>query len=249
VNFDLIYGLPGQTLQSMERTIRQTIELRPDRIAFYSYAHVPWKSKGQRLFDENDLPSSEEKLELYKLGKVLFTEAGYADIGMDHFALASDDLFKAHVNGKLHRNFMGYTTQAGGLVLGLGVSAISDMTIAYAQNQKALHDYYGSINQGQIPVFKGYFLNEEDRHFRQYILDLSCRGKTIFNKEDRETLNSFSFPQLELLAKDGLLTWAQNNVQISKKGMPFLRNICSAFDLHLLRSQKISSEALFSKGV
>jgi oxygen-independent coproporphyrinogen-3 oxidase len=249
VNFDLIYGLPGQTLQSMERTIRQTIELRPDRIAFYSYAHVPWKSKGQRLFDENDLPSSEEKLKLYQLGKTLFTEAGYADIGMDHFALASDDLFKAHVNGKLHRNFMGYTTQAGGLVLGLGVSAISDMTIAYAQNQKALHDYYGSINQGQIPVFKGYFLNEEDRHFRQYILDLSCRGKTIFNKEDRETLNSFSFPQLELLAKDGLLTWAQNNVQISKKGMPFLRNICSAFDLHLLRSQKISSEALFSKGV
>jgi oxygen-independent coproporphyrinogen-3 oxidase len=249
VNFDLIYGLPGQTLQSMERTIRQTISLRPDRIAFYSYAHVPWKSRGQRLFDENDLPSSEEKLKLYQLGKALFIEAGYADIGMDHFALESDDLYKAHVNGSLHRNFMGYTTQAGGMVLGLGVSAISDTGTAYAQNQKTLHDYYSSINQGQIPVTRGYFMNEEDRHFRQYILDISCRGKTIFRKEDLDALSSYSFPQLELLSKDGLLIWDQKTVQLSKEGMPFLRNICRAFDLHLLRSQQTRSEPLFSKAV
>ncbi|HZJ61120.1 MAG TPA: oxygen-independent coproporphyrinogen III oxidase, partial [Chitinophagaceae bacterium] len=118
VNFDLIYGLPKQSLQSVEKTIQQTILLKPDRIAFYSYAHVPWTSRGQRLFDENDLPSAEEKLQLYLRGKELLTTAGYVDIGMDHFALPGDDLYEAWLSGRLHRNFMGYTTQNTSFLLG-----------------------------------------------------------------------------------------------------------------------------------
>ncbi|HET9433537.1 MAG TPA: oxygen-independent coproporphyrinogen III oxidase, partial [Chitinophagaceae bacterium] len=122
VNFDLIYGLPLQTLQSIRHTINQVIELKPDRIAFYSYAHVPWTSKVQRLFSEADLPGAEEKLQLYLEGKELLTNGGYHDIGMDHFALPHDDLYKARRWGTLHRNFMGYTTQNTSLLVGLGVS-------------------------------------------------------------------------------------------------------------------------------
>jgi oxygen-independent coproporphyrinogen-3 oxidase len=150
VNFDLIYGLPLQNLQRLEKTILQSIEMKPDRIAFYSYAHVPWASRGQRLFDETDLPSTEEKMALYQLGKQLFADHGYEDIGMDHFALPTDDLFAARNNGTLHRNFMGYTTQNTSLLLGLGVSSISDVGVAFAQNDKTLHDYSEAINNNEL---------------------------------------------------------------------------------------------------
>ena len=171
-------------MESMEETIRQTIALRPDRIAFYSYAHVPWTSRAQRLFDEHDLPSSELKMQMYRLSKKLFMEAGYHDIGMDHFALPHDDLYLAKQNGTLHRNFMGYTLHPTEILVGLGVSAISDAGMGYAQNNKTLHNYSEAIQNGQLAVNKGYFLNEEDRSFRQYILDISCRGKTSFREED-----------------------------------------------------------------
>src|SRR6476661_4118243 len=138
VNFDLIYGLPLQTPESMERTINQVISLKPDRIAFYSYAHVPWTSKAQRLFDESHLPSAEEKIKLYLKGKELLMKSGYTDIGMDHFALSTDDLYEAWSSGRLHRNFMGYTTQSTKFLLGLGVSSISDTGNALAQNEKTL---------------------------------------------------------------------------------------------------------------
>jgi len=133
VNFDLIYGLPLQSLQSIENTINQVIGLKPDRIAFYSYAHVPWTSRVQRLFNEADLPNAEEKIQLYLKGKEMLMASGYYDIGMDHFALAHDELYIAKQNGKLHRNFMGYTTQNSGLLVGLGVSAISDLGNAFAK--------------------------------------------------------------------------------------------------------------------
>src|SRR6185369_6625524 len=155
-----------QTLPGIERTIRQTIELKPDRVAFYSYAHVPWASRGQRLFDENDLPSAEEKLALYTTGKKIFLEHGYLDIGMDHFALPGDKLYKAWLHKELHRNFMGYTTQKTNMLIGLGVSAISDTGNAFAQNDKLLHNYYRAIETNELAVVKGYFLNDADRVFR-----------------------------------------------------------------------------------
>jgi oxygen-independent coproporphyrinogen-3 oxidase len=250
VNFDLIYGLPKQTLQSMEATILQTISLQPDRVAFYSYAHVPWTSRGQRLFDEKDLPSTDTKMQLYQLGKKLFAGNGYRDIGMDHFALPHDDLYIAKLKGKLHRNFMGYTTQNTGMLLGLGVSSISDAGIAFAQNHKTIHDYYNAINSGQLSVVKGYFLTEEDVAFKRYILNVSCNGHTTFHSKHMPLLTTFTFPELEKLAADGLVQWNQTGLMVTELGKHFIRNICKAFDLQLLRSQqKTTEKPLFSKAV
>ncbi len=249
VNFDLIYGLPLQTEESIKKTIREVIELKPDRIAFYSYAHVPWTSKGQRLFDENDLPSPEEKIQLYIKGRELLTENGYYDIGMDHFALPHDSLYRAKESGRLHRNFMGYTTQSSGLLLGLGVSAISDLGNSFAQNTKLLHDYYSSVNEGKLAVTRGYFLNEEDMAFRQYILDISCKGYTEFHPSHAALLESFTFPVLEQLAGDGLVEYDRRHVELTEEGHYFIRNVCSAFDLHLRRDRSMLSQATFSKAI
>ena len=248
VNFDLIYGLPLQTQESIERTISQVIQLKPDRIAFYSYAHVPWVSKSQRLFDESHLPSAEEKILLYLKGKEMLMSNGYADIGMDHFALPSDDLYIAWKQGRLHRNFMGYTTQSSKFMLGLGVSSISDTGNAFAQNEKALHDYYSSINAGKLAVKKGYFLTPEDQSFRKYILDISCKGYTSFDEHDLPTLEAFTFPRLTELAKDGLVEWDVKGLRLTPQGHYFIRNICSAFDIKLHRDSSLKS-TVFSKAI
>jgi oxygen-independent coproporphyrinogen-3 oxidase len=249
VNFDLIYGLPLQTVRSMERTILQCITLRPDRVAFYSYAHVPWTSRGQRLFDETDLPSTALKMQLYLLGKQLFTANGYSDIGMDHFALPGDDLYKAWNDGWLHRNFMGYTTQRSGMLLGLGVSSISETGVGFAQNEKALHNYYQLINNNQLALTKGYFMSDEDVAFREYILNISCMGYTALNAQHLPTLRKFTFHELEKLASDSLVEWSEQEVRVTPLGRNFIRNICKAFDLHLLRSEKESESLLFSKAI
>lgn len=247
VNYDLIYGLPLQTLNSMEKTIGQVIELKPDRIAFYSYAHVPWTSKAQRLFDETHLPDAEEKIQLYLKGKDLLMGSGYQDIGMDHFALPHDDLYKAWKAGKLHRNFMGYTTQNSSLLLGLGVSGISDTWNAFAQNKKTLNEYYTAINKGDLAVSRGYFLNQEDMAFRKYILDISCRGQTQFLPEHLPLLHTYSFPKLEAMAADGLINYDQKELQLTSKGHFFQRMACSAFDLCLQRNS--SNRPLFSNAI
>jgi oxygen-independent coproporphyrinogen-3 oxidase len=249
VNFDLIYGLPLQTVASLQKTIEQTIAMQPDRIAFYSYAHVPWTSCGQRLFDEKDLPSTGDKMKLHQLGKKLLTENGYHDIGMDHFALVTDDLYIAKSAGRLHRNFMGYTTQHTKLLLGLGVSSISDAGVAYAQNEKTLHNYYAAVEKNELPVKRGYFLSEEDIDFKQYILDISCKGKTNFKKEHLSLLSQYSFPELEKLEADQLVIWNEETAVVTALGDHFIRNICRAFDLHLLRNQGVSATARFSKAI
>jgi oxygen-independent coproporphyrinogen-3 oxidase len=250
VNFDLIYGLPLQTLASIESTILSVITLRPERIAFYSYAHVPWTSKAQRLFNESHLPAPGEKIGLYLKGKELLLAAGYEDIGMDHFALPSDELSVARGQGRLHRNFMGYTTQETGLLLGLGVSSISDAGSAFAQNAKTLHDYYEDVRQGRLAVRKGFFLNEEDRAFRSYILDIACRGAATFRGADSELLERYTFPILAKLAEDGLVTWNREGLRLTTLGQQFLRNVCAAFDLHKIRSAEAgSAEKRFSQAI
>jgi len=249
VNFDLIYGLPFQTVETMQRTIEQSISLKPDRIAFYSYAHVPWKSRMQRLFDENDLPSTELKMNLYQQGKELFKQNGYTDIGMDHFALPHDDLYKAWDEKWLHRNFMGYTTQRTGMLLGLGVSSISDAGNGFAQNHKTMLDYYESISKNELPVSKGYVLNKEDLSFRKYILDISCKGQTLFKKEDFATLERHCYPEFEKLSEDGLIKWDSDILIVTKTGRHFIRNICSALDLHLQRNNVSLERQAFSKAV
>ncbi len=274
VNFDLIYGLPLQTVSSIEKSILQSLQLQPDRVAFYSYAHVPWTSRGQRLFDEHDLPDTTLKMELYQTGRQLFIDHGYTDIGMDHFALPGDALHQAWQHGSLHRNFMGYTTQHSGMLLGLGVSAISDLGIAFAQNHKTLHDYYRCLETSaasqhaeksnqcttkeanhpsseslSIPVTKGYFLTLEDEAFRSYIMDVICRGATVFQWEHLPLLKQFTFPELALLEADQLVEWNEKGLQVTATGRHFLRNICKAFDLHLLRRESNSEKPLFSKAI
>ncbi|RAI98662.1 oxygen-independent coproporphyrinogen-3 oxidase [Chitinophaga skermanii] len=233
VNFDLIYGLPFQNVDSMRKTFEDVLALKPDRIAFYNYAHVPWKSKAQRLFTEMDLPSADLKMQLYRLGKEVLTNAGYTDIGMDHFALPGDELYKAYEQGKLHRNFMGYTTTNSSLLLSLGISSISDAGVAYVQNVKDLAPYYKAIDAGELPVVKGYYLNDIDKVFRKHILDIACKGMTIIDKHPyQEIITNKVLPKLTLLEEDGLVVLKDNKkVIVTPLGHHFIRNICNAFDV------------------
>src|SRR5690606_7655028 len=179
INFDLIYGLPLQTQHTVRDTIEKSLAMSPDRISFYSYAHVPWIKPGQRRFTETDLPTGQDKLDLYMLGKEMIEAQGYKDVGMDHFAQPNDELFIASVQGTLHRNFMGYADRYTPLLIGLGVSSISDAWTALAQNVKTVEKYYEMIDAGELPVVKGHLLTEEDVVLRRYILDMMCRGKVV----------------------------------------------------------------------
>lgn len=247
INYDLIYGLPLQTITGLQKTIATVIDLKPDRIAFYGYAHVPWVKPGQRKFTEADLPNTEERQALYELGRKMLIEAGYKEIGMDHFALKSDSLYKAQLNGKLHRNFMGYTHQYTQLMIGLGVSSISDTWNAFAQNVKKVEDYLKLIAEDEIPVFKGHVLNEEDLLMRKHILNLMCSNKTswdaldLLNDNFKESL--LRLPELET---DGLIVQSDNSIEVTKIGERFLRNICAVFDARLNASEL--QQNIFSNG-
>ena len=239
VGHDIIFGLPFQTIEHVKETILKTKELLPDRLAFYSYAHVPWiKGNGQRGFNDNDLPEPELKRQQYELGKQLLAQVGYHEIGMDHFALSTDSLYKSMLNGKLHRNFMGYTASKTLAMIGLGVSSISDSWYGFAQNEKSMETYYHLLKENIIPVYRGHSLSEEDLIIRKHILNLMCQFKTSWSQ------NSLYFTELpEVLIKlkemevDGLLSINANTIEVTKKGQPFVRNICMAFDLLLQRKQ------------
>ena len=239
VSHDLIFGLPFQTKENVIHTINKTKELQPDRISFYSYAHVPWvKGVGQRGFNENDLPKDEEKRALYELGKELFATLGYQEIGMDHFALKTDSLYKATVNKTIHRNFMGYTASKTQLMIGLGMSAISDSWYAFAQNVKTVKEYQQLVNAGEIPIFRGHLLTEEDRVIRKHILNMMCHFSTSWEKETMQIKNiKKHLALLKEMENDGLVKIEKNKVIIPEKARPFVRNICMAFDVHLLENK------------
>lgn len=246
VSHDLIFGLPHQTKENVIYTINKTKELQPDRISFYSYAHVPWvKGGGQRGFDENDLPKNDEKRELYEIGKQFFAELGYEEIGMDHFALKTDSLYQATINKTLHRNFMGYTANKTQLMIGLGMSAISDSWYGFAQNVKTVKEYQKIVNDGEIPVFRGHMLSEEDTILRKHILNIMCNFYTSWNSASTkiENLNTH-LALLKDLEEDGLVNIKKNELIVPNHARPFVRNICMAFDKKL--HQKKLKENLFS---
>jgi len=245
INFDLIYGLPLQTADSVRTTMEHSLQLSPDRISFYSYAHVPWIKPGQRRFTEDDLPKGEEKLNLYKLGKAMIQEAGYQDVGMDHFAKENDALFRAAQQGKLHRNFMGYADKYTPLLIGLGVSSISDIWTAFAQNVKTVEEYHALLAAGKLPVVKGHLLNETDTVIRQYILDMMCRGKVTM--KNGFALNAAILKRLLPLEADGLVVIDHEEVIATELGKSFLRNICMAFDERLHASKE--DDNLFSQAI
>lgn len=239
VGHDIIFGLPFQTKEHIINTINITNELRPDRIAFYSYAHVPWiKGNGQRGFKDEDLPSSEVKRAMYEIGKQMLEEAGYIEIGMDHFALKSDSLYKALENKELHRNFMGYTESKTQLMVGLGVSSISDSWYSFAQNVKTVEEYQELVSQNIIPVYRGHVLNDEDLTIRKHILNLMCQLRTTWTNDESKfaELNEVLI-KLQEMEDDGLVIIGSDSIQVTEAGRPFVRNICMAFDVLLQRNQ------------
>ena len=243
INFDLIYGLPFQTLNGLQDTINEVIKLKPDRIAFYSYAHVPWMRPGQRRYTEKDIPQENEKFALYQLGRNLLMDAGYQEIGMDHFALKTDSLYLASECNQLHRNFMGYTHQHTKILIGLGVSSISDCHTAFAQNAKTVETYLKDINDGIFAVEKGHILNDSDKVISKHILNLMCNNATTFEDEIPVSVNE----RLQPLLKDSLIEIEGTTIKVSILGKSFLRNICMAFDDRLW--QKQPSNQLFSTAI
>ena len=248
VNIDLVYGLPHQTTKSIEHTVEAIKKMQPDRIAFYSYAHVPWKSKGQRRYTEADLPAADDKWKMYSLGTELLRESGYASIGMDHFALKDDAMFTAARNGKLHRNFMGYTTTQSKLIIALGASSIGDAWNAFVQNEKEIEKYEEKVNNGHLPLTDGHLLSEEDVMLRKNILELMCMNETTLNKAALEaSFVEAANKKLLALADDALVEINGNKIVVTKEGKSFIRNIASTIDAQLWRRQM--STPAFSKAI
>jgi oxygen-independent coproporphyrinogen III oxidase len=248
VNFDLIYGLPFQNKDSIRNTFQSVLQLRPERIAFYSYAHVPWTSKSQRAYNESDLPAGSEKRALYELGKQMLLDEGYEDVGMDHFALPGDDLLKAKWLGSLHRNFMGYTTAPSEVLIGLGVSAISDAFFAYRQNEKTLENYYSALENNTFPIAKGIDLTDEDIDIRRHILDITCQLKTKLPPLGSPHKTERSKAYLHQLLEDGLIRISGDEILVTETGSSFLRNIAALFDPSFLQSQG-STARMFSQAI
>lgn len=246
INADLIYGLPLQTAKNIEDTIEKVNELRPDRIAFYSYAHVPWKSKGQRRYDERDLPSGEVKRNLYELGCSMLENAGYVQIGMDHFALPGDELFTSARNGTMHRNFMGYTPRHTELLIGLGASSISDTGTAFMQNVKEVEAYEELVMNGSLPILKGHELTDEDVFYRKHIQDLMCRDRTSWRFEDRSRFAD-AIARLRSMEGDGLVELGDDHIQVLAAGRPFVRNIAMCLDARSWASAPATQ--LFSRSI
>ena len=244
ISVDLIYGLPLQTESSFASTLDKLIALRPDRIAAYSYAHLPQLVKAQRLIRPEDMPPPERKLELLELTINRLTAAGYIYIGMDHFSLPEDELALARKNGTLQRNFQGYSTHADCDLIGLGVSSIGKVGDSYSQNVKELSEYYARLKQGQLPVFRGYQLTADDRLRREVILELMCHSQLSFSKiEARHHINfreyfAAALKQLEEPMQDGLIEQTVDQLILLPQGQLMMRNIAMAFDAYLGEEQR-----------
>ncbi len=248
INYDLIFGLPFQTPDHIRRNMDRLEQLQPERLAFYSYAHVPWIKPSQRAYSETDLPTGAEKRYLYELGRDRLAEIGYREIGMDHFALAHDSLSQAMDAGTLHRNFMGYTPLYTSISLGLGASAISDSWDAYVQNEKNIETYRQAVSRGVLPIFRGHLLDYEDRVLRGHILNIMCRHETRWSTLCRHTpALEEGLERLPPLFDDGLIEWIDQGLRVTEKGRPFIRNICMALDARYWR-QKPEGQ-LFSQAV
>jgi oxygen-independent coproporphyrinogen-3 oxidase len=243
VNYDLIYGLPKQTLERFAESVDKVTELRPDRIALYSFALVPWIKPAQRSYTDEDIPKAGEKRALYEMARERLERAGYVEIGMDHFALPHDGMAKAQRQETLHRNFQGYTETRTSVLLGLGVSAISEAPTCFHQNEKAFPVYERRVSQGEIPTFRGHLLSEEDRNLREQILQFMTRFEV--GLRDNQAADARQF--LSSLIDDGLVEVADQKLTLTERGRPFLRNACMFFDYRLRRQQpqaKTFSQAL-----
>ncbi len=233
INFDLIYGLPKQNNKHIDINLDWVKSLKPDRIAYYSYAHVPGVAPGQRAYSEADLPQGKTKWELYQQGREGFLKMGYQEIGMDHFALPQDDLARSLKKHKLHRNFMGYTAQHTDLVIALGASSISDSWDAFAQNEKTLKEYMRRVREEEYPpLIKSHYHSPKDEQLRAKLLNLICHFEAEWLNE-RDYFNEFLLPRFRMLEADGLLKIFPYQVKVTQRGRSFIRNICAVLDERL----------------
>jgi oxygen-independent coproporphyrinogen-3 oxidase len=252
INIDLIYGLPLQTESSFSETLEKVIELSPERISVYNYAHLPHLFKTQKQIREEDLPSANEKLRIIQQAIHLLTDAGYIYIGMDHFSKPDDELAIAQKNGSLYRNFQGYSTHANCDVVGMGITSISKIGDCYSQNVKTLDEYDDVISRGDIPVFRGYMLDFDDLLRREIIARLICHFRLDFGQIEEMYVNDFQryffneMKEIKAMEKDGLLSLDDEKIEVTQIGRFFIRNICSVFDKYFNRDAQITQ---FSKMV
>ncbi len=250
VNVDLIYGLPMQTPETFERTLEQITKLRPDRIALYAYAHLPERFKPQRRIHTQDLPPAASKLVMLSSAMRVLVEAGYVYVGMDHFALPNDALAVAKRQGRLHRNFQGYSTQPDCDLIALGVSSIGRVGPTFSQNVKTLDEYYDLLNQGRLPVVRGMALTRDDLVRRTVIMALMCQGSVLFESVELSHLVDFKqyfAPEMQALAvmqEQGLLTIDETGIHVTELGWFFVRGVAMVFDKYL---QADKNRARFSK--
>jgi len=254
INLDLIYGLPLQTPETFRRNLAAVIDLRPDRVACYSYAHVPWIRGHQKGIQIEQLPPPEVKLELLASAIAAFHAAGYRQIGMDHFALPEDELAQAMARGTLHRNFMGYTTKVASDMLGVGVSAIGDVRGAFAQNQKKLSTYYAALTAGEFPIERGFELSPDDHIRRAVITQLMCnfvlRKDEVARRFDLDFDRYFALELAELAAgpaEEGFVRLTPDRIEVTPLGQLFVRNVCMTFDAYLRRPKE--GRPVFSRTV
>ena len=243
INFDLIYGLPGQTLDSMRQTADQVLRLEPDRLAVYSFARVPWIKPQQRKFTDEQLPVGAEKRALYETVRGPLLDRGYVELGMDHFARPHDGLARAAASGTMHRNFQGYTERRTTALLGLGVSAISETPGCYHQNEKIITVYDRRVQRDEIPTLRGHRLSADDARRREKILTLMTTFRVSLDQDELADARAF----LGTLLEDGIVTIEQDELRIPLHGRPFLRNAAAFFDLHLRKSQPTGP--LYSRAV
>lgn len=252
LGFDLIYGLPYQDRYSVDETLRKVISLRPDRIACYNYAHLPERFSNQRAIDAQSLPQPEERLLLQYVISNRLQDAGYVHIGMDHYVLPGDELAIAQQEGRLQRNFQGYSLQLADDLLGLGVSAISQLGDFYTQNERNLDTYYTLIDHGRLPVSRGCKVTHEDKLRRFIIMSLICELKLDTAECGRRFGVEFDakfaaqMHALRAMEADGLLQLSAGEIQVSERGRPFLRNICMLFDAYLDSGSAAAHSSIYS---
>ncbi len=252
ISFDLIYGLPHQSVESFKRTLDKVIKLKPDRLSVFNYAHLPHRFKPQRRINESDLPTSKEKLSIFQLTVEMMQQGGYVYIGMDHFALPDDELAIAQKKGELHRNFQGYTTRKECDLIGLGVSAISSVNNCYVQSHRTLKEYQDCLSENRLAAWRGMKLDQDDVIRKAVIFELICnfeldivRFSKHFNIEFWHYFKS-TMSQLESLADDELIQLSDDWLRVTSKGRLLVRNVCMAFDRYL--GQK-SGKLIYSKAI
>lgn len=243
INFDLIYGLPKQTLQSIEKTLEIVARLNPDLIAFYGYAHLPEKIKNQKLIKEADLPDALSRQALYAAGKSILARHGFEDVGLDHFARPGSYLLTAKRDKKLHRNFMGYVDKKSPVLLGLGPTSISDSSLSFAQNAKELTEYESLVRDGNLPIAHGHTHTSHDLLAQEMILRLMCTGEVNLNLPALQNSEAI-MKELEAFEADGIVEVSDTNLRLTDIGRAFMRNVAMTFDHHL---RERSREMRFSK--